>query len=174
MGFGFCVAIFTELGCTEIGREGKIGDVDGCRFGSVGRVRRVFSGVDSEVYRANGGIVWGIPLTPMGTGGNASFVEGPRRRHNKLSHQEWARLHNYCPGFSIAAFITDIPVIVAGRPINAPSNPFELTTSLITLLLFERSVEGYLLLCADPFSKVYLLSRLRLQEFLEGIDSELR
>ncbi|KAF6173888.1 hypothetical protein GIB67_039839 [Kingdonia uniflora] len=79
----------------------------------------------------------------------------------------------------------DIPVTVAERPINAPSNPFELTASLITLLLFERSVEGYMLLCAnpfskvdlllcgDPFSKVYLLSRPRLQEFLEGLDSEL-
>ncbi|KAF6154406.1 hypothetical protein GIB67_028298 [Kingdonia uniflora] len=74
----------------------------------------------------------------------------------------------------------------AERPINAPSNPFEQTSSLIILLLFERSVEGYLLLCADPFSKVYLLlcvdpfskvdllSRLRLQEFLEGFDYELK
>ncbi|KAF6150611.1 hypothetical protein GIB67_022223, partial [Kingdonia uniflora] len=72
------------------------------------------------------------------------------------------------------------------RPINAPPNPFELTASLITLLLFERSIEGYLLLCDDPFSKVYLLlsvdpfakvyllSRLRLHEFLEGLDSVLR
>ncbi|KAF6156273.1 hypothetical protein GIB67_008043, partial [Kingdonia uniflora] len=70
------------------------------------------------------------------------------------------------------------------RPINASSNPFELTASLITLLLFKCSVEGYQLLCADPFSKVYLLlyadlflkvyllSRLRLQEFLVGLDSE--
>ncbi|KAF6170615.1 hypothetical protein GIB67_020177 [Kingdonia uniflora] len=78
----------------------------------------------------------------------------------------------------------DIPVTVPERPINASSNPLELTASLITLRLFERSVEGYLLLCADPFSKVYLLlcvdpfskvyllSRLRLQEFLEGLDSE--
>ncbi|KAF6134194.1 hypothetical protein GIB67_013591, partial [Kingdonia uniflora] len=98
----------------------------------------------------------------------------------------WARLHDYCPGFLAVAFITDIPVTVAERPINAPSNPFELSASLNTLLLFERSVEGYLLLCddpfskvylllcADPFSKVYLLSRLRLQEFLEGLYSELR
>ncbi|KAF6152525.1 hypothetical protein GIB67_035095, partial [Kingdonia uniflora] len=67
------------------------------------------------------------------------------------------------------------------KPINTLSNPFELTASLITLLIFERLVEGYLLLCvdsfskvylllfADPFSKVYMLSRLRLQEFLEGM-----
>ncbi|KAF6151370.1 hypothetical protein GIB67_040643, partial [Kingdonia uniflora] len=69
------------------------------------------------------------------------------------------------------------------RPINTPSNPFELTASLITHLLYECSDEGYLLLCADPFlkvylllfvdpfSKVYLLSRFRLQEFHEGLDS---
>ncbi|KAF6175709.1 hypothetical protein GIB67_022711 [Kingdonia uniflora] len=85
-----------------------------------------------------------------------------------------------------STFITDIPVTVAERPFNMLSIPFELIASLITLLLFERSVKGYLLLCvdlfskvylllcADPFSKVYLLSRLRLQEFLEGLDSELR
>ncbi|KAF6173775.1 hypothetical protein GIB67_007451, partial [Kingdonia uniflora] len=97
----------------------------------------------------------------------------------------WARQHDYCPGFLAVAFITDIPVTVAERPINEPSNPFELAASLITLLLFERSVEGYLLLCADPFLKVYLLlcadpfskvyqlSRLRLQEFIEGLDYEL-
>ncbi|KAF6134739.1 hypothetical protein GIB67_002140, partial [Kingdonia uniflora] len=72
------------------------------------------------------------------------------------------------------------------RPINVPSNPFELSTSLITLLLFKRLVKGYqllcsnpflkvyLLLCVDPFTMVYLLSRLRLQEFLEGLDYELR
>ncbi|KAF6141409.1 hypothetical protein GIB67_021225 [Kingdonia uniflora] len=75
-------------------------------------------------------------------------------RHKRLSHQEWARLHDYCPGFPAAAFITDILVTVAERPINAPSNPLELTASLITLLLFERSVEGYLRLYADPFLKV--------------------
>ncbi|KAF6151491.1 hypothetical protein GIB67_016303 [Kingdonia uniflora] len=78
----------------------------------------------------------------------------------------------------MAAFITDIPVTVAERLINAPSNPFELIASLIKLLLFECSVVGYMLLCANPFSKVYLLlcvnpfskvyllSRLRLQKFL--------
>ncbi|KAF6150773.1 hypothetical protein GIB67_020856, partial [Kingdonia uniflora] len=72
------------------------------------------------------------------------------------------------------------------RPINTLSNPLELTASLITLLLFERSVEGYLLLCTDPFSKVYLLlcvdpfskvyllSRLQLQEFLERLDSKVK
>ncbi|KAF6145160.1 hypothetical protein GIB67_020351 [Kingdonia uniflora] len=143
-------------------------------------------------------------------------------RLKRLRHQEWARLHDYCPGSPAMAFITDIPVTVAERLINVPSNPFELTASLITLLLFERSVEGYLLLCVDPFSKVYLLlctdpfskvylllctdpfskvylllcvdpflkvylllcvdpfskvyllSWLRLQEFLEGLDSELK
>ncbi|KAF6142515.1 hypothetical protein GIB67_039479, partial [Kingdonia uniflora] len=96
----------------------------------------------------------------------------------------WAKLHDYCPGFPAVAFITDIPVTVAERPINTLSNLFELTASLITLLLFECSVEGYLLLCADsfskvylllcvdPFSKAYLMSRLRLQEFLERLDSE--
>ncbi|KAF6156279.1 hypothetical protein GIB67_008049, partial [Kingdonia uniflora] len=70
------------------------------------------------------------------------------------------------------------------KPINTLSNPFELTASLITLRLFKRSVKGYLLLfadpfskvylllCDDPFSKVYLLSRPQLQEFLVGLDSE--
>ncbi|KAF6134704.1 hypothetical protein GIB67_002105, partial [Kingdonia uniflora] len=70
------------------------------------------------------------------------------------------------------------------KPINVSPNLLELTASLIIFLLFEHSVEGYLLLCADPFSmaylllfadmflKDYLLSRLRLRESLEGLDSE--
>ncbi|KAF6170616.1 hypothetical protein GIB67_020178, partial [Kingdonia uniflora] len=98
----------------------------------------------------------------------------------------WARLHDYCLGFLAAAFITDISVTVAERPINTPSNSSELTASLITLLLFKLLVKKYLLLCdnpflkvylllcVDPFSKVYMLSRLQLQEFIEGLDSELK
>ncbi|KAF6172031.1 hypothetical protein GIB67_029449 [Kingdonia uniflora] len=132
-----------------------------------------------------GSNVWHIFSTalPDSVSSGATLAEGGVRRvfsgvdserHKRLSHQEWAKLHDYCPGFLAATFIMDINVTVAERPINVLSNPFQLTASLIALLLIKRSVEGYLLLCADPFSKVYLLSRLRLQEFLEGLDSELR
>ncbi|KAF6152926.1 hypothetical protein GIB67_039633 [Kingdonia uniflora] len=166
--FKVCVVIFAELEGTEIGGRGRL--------------------VMSMVAGSNVWYIFSIAL-PDSVSSGTTFAESVfdrPRRHKKLSHQEWARLHDYCPGFLVAAFITGIPVTVAERPINAPSNPFELAASLITLLLFERSVKGYLLLCAEPFSKVYLLlcadpfskvylpSRLRLQEFLEGIDSELR